>query len=111
SAPRRGTGGAGGRTGRDGRWTGAVSVEGSMVGTLADSDAGASGATGVVARCRIEGDRMVSPGPWVARTSEDGAEWATSTSQRSQIRTLEAESRASGFLASSAVSRASRGPG
>jgi hypothetical protein len=53
---------------------------------------------------------MVPPGPWVARTSEDGADWPTFTSQRSQIRTLEAESRSSGFLASSAVSSPSNEP-
>jgi hypothetical protein len=121
----RRTGGAGGRTGPLRGWGGAVSVEGSTVGALAGSDAGAPsgllpavtmGATGVVAGCgRAEGDRvgepgMASPGACVERDSEGGGAWATLTSQRSQIRTLEAESRSAGFLASSAVSSASNGP-
>jgi hypothetical protein len=57
---RRGTGGAGGGTGLVRGWDGAVSVEGSTVGALAASDAGASdgllvaiamGATGVLGSC------------------------------------------------------------
>jgi hypothetical protein len=121
----RRTGGAGGRTGPLRGWAAAVPVEGSTVDAVAGSDAGASSgllpavamaATGVLGGCgREEGDRVgerggAPPGAWVKGTSAGGGAWATLTSQRSQIRTLEAESRSSGFLASSAVSSASKGP-
>ena len=120
----RWTGGAGGGTGPVRAWAAAVPVEGSTVGALAGSDASASsgllpavtvGSTGVLGGCGMEGDRaggceIGPPGAWVEGISEGGVAWATLPSQRSQIRTLEAESRSSGFLASSAGSSASSGP-
>src|SRR5215207_7752091 len=68
---RRGTGGAGGRTGSVRGWAGAASVDGSTVGALAESDAGpadglvgavAKGATGVLACCGRDGDRVDGSG-------------------------------------------------
>jgi hypothetical protein len=100
----RRTGGAGGRTGPLRGWAAATPVEASTIGALAGSDAGAS--TGLLPG----GPGMAPPGARVERNAEAGCAWATSTSQRSQIRTLEAESRSAGFFVSSAVSSASNGP-
>jgi hypothetical protein len=125
-ATRRGTGGAGGRTGRDGRWAGARPAGGAEAGAWSGSNAGMSsdrcegpapavtkGRAGVPTGLKVEGGGARGPawlGLWVGRMSVGRDEGVTTSSHSSQARTFGPEGRAAGSLDRRAVMRSVRGP-